>query len=174
MAKAKPYPTYERLHYLFECTDGGGLFWKNPTFPRHKGLPVGTHLTCNGYYRVMIGRRPLMLHRVLWKMWHNSEPPIIDHINGDKSDNRKMNLREAPGNGNWRNCKPRGGSSKFKGVYLDRYGKKWGSRIKVNGKTIHLGTFESEEDAAREYDKASRKYHGEFSSTNEQFGLYSK
>ena len=66
---------------------------------------------------------------------------------------------------------PRGGASRFKGVYSARGGK-WGSRIKVHKKTLHLGTYSSEDDAAKAYDLAAVDLHGEYAKTNEQLGLY--
>jgi hypothetical protein len=87
-------------------------------------------------------------------------------------DNRIENLRDCSHGENQRNAKPRGGASKFKGVYKAKCGKKWGARIKHDGATMHLGTFSEEENAARAYDAAAKKYHGEFCSTNERFGLY--
>ncbi len=53
-------------------------------------------------------------------------------------------------------------SSGFKGVYFDKVKTKYRSRIMVNFKQIHLGYFETAEEAHEEYKKAALKYHGEF------------
>ncbi|MGP9790672.1 HNH endonuclease [Roseinatronobacter sp. NSM] len=172
--KTRPYPSINELLERFEIApDGTTLLWRKPKTSRFKGVPVGLTITQKGYARIMWGRRPLFLHRVLWKMRAGEDASgFIDHINGDKMDNRQCNLRINEGSGNWRNTKPRGGASKFKGVYVAKCKSKWGSRIKVNKKTIHLGTYENEVDAAKAYDIAAKKYHGAFCSTNEALGLY--
>ena len=126
-----------------------------------------------GYIKIKAHGKKVSAHRMAWAFvygdWPKSE---IDHINQDRSDNRISNLRMNVGSGNWRNTKRCGGSSKFRGVYKAKGVGKWGSRIKVNGKTKHLGTFDNEKDAAMAYDAAAKKLHGAFCSTNARLGLY--
>lgn len=81
---------------------------------------------------------------------------IVDHINGDIRDNRKCNLRICSTAENVRH------RSGVKGWYLDRSTGRYFSRIRVDGKIIHLGMFDTKEDAAAAYRAASVKYHGEF------------
>ena len=57
-------------------------------------------------------------------------------------------------------------TSGYRGVYWSKGAEKWQVGIKVNGKVIHLGLFLDPEAAARAYDDAARKYHGEFARTN--------
>lgn len=105
-------------------------------------------------------RAPVLMHRYLM-----SEPPEeVDHKNRDGLDNRRENLRKASTIQNGANSRSRGGASRFKGVYRHRDG--WRSSIRNNYKTIHLGKFDSEEDAARAYDEAARRLHGEFARVN--------
>jgi hypothetical protein len=87
----------------------------------------------------------------------------IDHRNGDRADNRIANLRECSRAENARNVTSRNPSG-FKGVRRDD--SRWRASITVNGKRIHLGTFDTAEKAAAAYDKAARRYHGEFARTN--------
>ena len=90
----------------------------------------------------------------------------IDHINGNKLDNRRCNLRIASKKQNSINSFSRGSTSKYKGVSYDSSRNKWISSIQENGKTKHIGRFLIEEDAAIAYDEHSYKKHGEYAKLN--------
>lgn len=94
----------------------------------------------------------------------------IDHINRDKLDNRKSNLREASNMQNQWNVGKRKvkTSSRYKGVHLRKgvKGKRWQARIAINGKRVSLGHFYSEEEAANIYNEFAWIYHGEFAVLN--------
>src|SRR5205085_9700584 len=87
----------------------------------------------------------------------------IDHKDGNRADNRIANLREGSHAEQMRNRVSRN-SSGFKGI--ERTGRKWRARIQVNGTSIHIGVYNTPEDAAAAYDEAARRYHGEFAKTN--------
>lgn len=70
--------------------------------------------------------------------------------------------------------KAAGKSSRFKGVYRDAKHGVWRASIRKNGKNISLGTFEQEETAARAYDEAALKIHGDGALTNARLGLFQK
>lgn len=108
--------------------------------------------------------RTQLMHRLIMDAPEGSR---IDHVNGDKLDNRRRNLRFATRSQNAMNKgKPKNNTSGFKGVSWYKKAKKWCARIKVNGKTIHLGLFAEIKIAARAYDAAARELHGEFAYTN--------
>jgi hypothetical protein len=90
---------------------------------------------------------------------------VTDHKNGNTLDNRRSNLRVASHNDNMRNSKGHKSSRNPKGVVLvnDRFF----ARITVNGKSIHLGTFEDQVSAAHAYNKAAILHHGEFARLNQ-------
>jgi hypothetical protein len=107
------------------------------------------------------------LHREIMK-----PPPglLVDHKNLNPLDNRRSNLRPATHSQNMQN---RGKlrlklntSSQFIGVCLDKRSGRWLAQIRYQGKRIGLGRFDSEIDAARAYDAAAKKYHGEFARLN--------
>ena len=93
---------------------------------------------------------------------------FIDHIDHNGLHNRKENLRLASmAQNSWNKRKQRGNhTSKYKGVCFYTREQKWGARIQANGNKIFLGMFTNEIDAAKVYDKAARKYYGEFAYLN--------
>lgn len=92
---------------------------------------------------------------------------IVDHINGNRLDNRKQNLRFCTHAENMRNSKPHKNSTQpYKGVKKHR--NKWLARIMHNRKEVSLGMYETPEQAAEAYDSAAKKYHGEFALTNQE------
>jgi hypothetical protein len=108
---------------------------------------------------------PLYMHR---QVLNYSDAPFIDHINHNGLDNRKTNIRPATrAQNNYNRQKYANNSySKYKGVSFKRKGQKWFAQIGLNNKMMFLGYFKNEIEAAKEYDKAARKYHGKFASLN--------
>lgn len=88
---------------------------------------------------------------------------MIDHVNGDPSDNRLCNLREATKSQNMMNVgKIKSNTSGVRGVGWSKISQKWRAYICVNKRNIHLGLFDDIEDAKAARFKAVIKYHGEF------------
>lgn len=105
----------------------------------------------------------ILLHRLLIE----SGDDYVDHINRNKLDNRKCNLRICSNSQNQANSTKRSNNtSGYKGVSFNKQSKKWTAQITVNKNRIHLGYFDSPEDAAIEYDKYAREYFGEFALLN--------
>lgn len=112
----------------------------------------------------------IRLHR---EIIHAPKGLCVDHRNGDGLDNRRTNLRLATTPQNGYNRRSTYGRSRFKGVCLNKERTKWWACITANKRTINLGYHATEEQAARAYDVAARKYHGEFACTNaDLFGAY--
>jgi hypothetical protein len=124
------------------------------------------HLGARGYAcrAVRSGKKTtqVLMHREILNVPTGME---TDHVNRNKLDNRRSNLRICTSTQNKQNqpAKPYN-TSGLKGV-SKRFGK-WSARIKVDKKQITLGWFSTAEEAARVYDVAARKYHGEFAVTN--------
>ena len=92
---------------------------------------------------------------------------VIDHINGNKLDNRICNLRLATIKENIANSSSKAGSSSiYKGVSFDSSRGKWISSIQIDGKTKHIGRFDDEREAAIAYDMESFKVYGAFARLN--------
>lgn len=92
---------------------------------------------------------------------------FVDHINRDGLDCRRSNLRFATPQGNMANvARRRSNPCPFKGVRPRCDGKKWTARVQFNGRGIHLGSFDTAEDAARAYDAKAVELFGEFAGLN--------
>lgn len=89
--------------------------------------------------------------------------PYVDHIDGNRLNNSIENLRWCTmSQNNMNKGATPGSSSSYKGVSWTKDKNKWKAFTKLNGKMIHLGYHECEEDAARAYDAKARELHGEF------------
>lgn len=118
-----------------------------------KGYVIGrVDGTSTSLHRFILGIAPL-------------DPIQVDHINGNRSDCRRANLRCCSSGQNAANRrKINGTSSQFKGVTYKRG--RWEAQIKTNRKTLYLGRYVNELEAARAYDEKARELFGEFSWTN--------
>lgn len=104
-----------------------------------------------------------LLHRVIWKMVHGTEPDEIDHKNIDGGDNRLDNLRACDHHQNMSNTRIRSdNTSGFKGVTLVAKTGKWRAEINHRGRKMHIGYFDTRERAAVAYALKSDQLHGQF------------
>jgi hypothetical protein len=114
------------------------------------------------FYVRSCGSEKILMHRLIMGL-KKGDKKVIDHINFNTLDNREKNLRICTTRQNNQHRKIKPHSSKYKGVHKVCH---WNAHIQFNGKKIHLGTFENEKDAARAYNKAAKKYFGEFAILN--------
>ena len=106
------------------------------------------------------------LHRQIMNK-HLQKGLIIDHINHNGLDNRKCNLRIVTVQQNNQNSTSRKNStSKYLGVYFYKKRLKWVAKISIKNKTIYIGIYANEEDAAQAYNKAALKHFGEYANLN--------
>jgi hypothetical protein len=138
----------------------GILTWKKTkNHKAKKGKEIGTEAL--GYRLVVIDQKRYQCHRLAWLLSTGSWPEFeIDHINGNRSDNRLSNLRDVPGGKNLENLKSaRSHSSTGVLGVFPYYSNKFLSRLVVKGKIIRLGVFDTIEEAHRAYVAAKRIYH---------------
>lgn len=157
--------TAEEARQLFHYDpETGDLTWKVSPCNR---APVGRVVRApndKGYYTVMVRGKTYKAHRLIWLIATGTWPAEhIDHINGDKTDNRVENLREATNAENMQNrAAPRNNTSGYKGVSWHKRDRKWRAKIQVDGKRRYLGHFDTPEEAHAAYCEAAREHHGEF------------
>ena len=119
----------------------------------------------NGYLYMMIDGKTYAYHRLVWLHVHGKFPDHeIDHINGNKADNRIANLRDVTRSQNMQNeVKARKSSSSgFMGTSFRKDRGTWVATIKVNGKRKRLGAFATPQDAEAAYIAAKRALHPGF------------
>lgn len=114
----------------------------------------------NGYFTAHINGKSVFLHRAVMNAQTGYE---VDHINHDKSDCRRLNLRVCTRFENARN-RPRqsNNSSGYKGVSWHKKSGMWRARIKSQGKMIELGYYRSAQEAYQKYCEAAKEIHGEY------------
>lgn len=117
----KELPSKEYLLSLFEYRDGK-LFWKQKT-SKYSNIRVGYevgYLDKNGYIIVVINSKHYKLHRIIWKMFYDTDPmEQLDHIDHDKSNNKIENLREVSQKENSKNqTKNKDNTSGYSNIYI--------------------------------------------------------
>jgi len=153
------------LELLDYNPETGNFTWKiNRRGRRQAGMSAGC-IHPNKYVRISIDYRLYNAQRLAWLFITGKWPDkLIDHIDGNPSNNRFTNLRECDHIQNGANRKMSSANkSGYKGVSKVKATGKWGAWIKVAGKSKNLGShFNTPEEAYEAYKKASNQMHGEF------------
>ena len=142
--------------------DTGQFYWRVDRGYRIKAGDKTGSKNGRGYVQLNVDGKHYYAHRVAWLIMTGEWPnEVIDHINGDPSDNRWENLRSATHAQAHQNIKVyKSNSTGLVGAY--KADGRWVSMISVNGKRLHLGSFNTIEEAARAYINAAKKFHGGF------------
>lgn len=118
----------------------------------------------NGYVFFILNKKKYLAHRLAWLYVLGSFPEnMIDHINGNKSDNRFCNLRDALNFQNQQNTKLQSkNTSGYKGISWHKPRNRWRVTCSVNKVRYYLGLFKNIEDAKFAYDSFAKLHHGDF------------
>ena len=168
MSKPKPTPSKEMLTSLLDYNpETGALHWKARDLgafqdgghsaghnlakwnAKFAGKPAFTAVKSDGYKHTNLGGQWVTAHRVIWKMVYGEEADRIDHINGDRADNRLANLRSVPTRLNAKNmARHKNATSPSNGVRKTKSGKRWQAFLYADGKFVSLGCHATPEEAA--------------------------
>lgn len=153
--------------HAFEYRDGV-LYWKNPASSRIEiGREIGTK-DSKGYLSVRLGYTHHRVHRLIFLMHNGYLPEFIDHIDGDKLNNRIENLRAATKSQNSQNTGMiSNNTSGVRNVSWCRPRKKWVVAMKFYGKNRYIGAFEDLELAELVAYEARDKFFGAFGNRGE-------
>lgn len=155
----------ERVRELLNYCPETGIFTRAITTGyrgMHKAGDIVGSTRRNGYVFVGIERRQYAAHRLAWVIMCGAWPKAdIDHIDGNRNNNRFINLREATRSENNQNISKarKHNMTKLLGAVFRKDTKKFQARIVVNGKTTHIGCFSSAEEAHLAYLKAKSEIH---------------
>lgn len=165
--KANITPEWVNWEDYFRYESSGNLIWKerpisvwqDKTWNTRNAGKIAGSISNKGYVRIKfssIANTKVSAHRIVWEMHYGRiiDPLLqIDHINGDRADNRIENLRLISGQANCFN-------TKAKGYTWHQNNKKWQAQICINQKNKNLGYFETEEEARQAYLSAKEQIHG--------------
>lgn len=147
--------------HLLYIQETGEFFWKKTTGRAIAGMPAGT-IHPRGYKKISFQGKGYFAHRLAWLFVHGNFPVnFIDHIDGNKLNNRINNLRPSSTKENLQNQKRARSDNTclLLGVGYHKASGMFRARITKDGKQKHLGLFESAEDAHEAYLKEKRKLH---------------
>lgn len=149
------------INLIYEA-DTGNIFSRTSRGNVKAGSKLGS-VQGNGYMTIHLCKVTMFFHRVAFAMHNGFWPEMVDHIDGDITNNRADNLRAADAVINARNAAPKRGA-RFRGTFKRANG--WDVSISAEGKQIWIGKFKSEIEAAFHYDMASLRHHGDHGRRN--------
>jgi hypothetical protein len=165
MKTLKEHFTPEQLRSFLEYDPVTGVLrWRvSEVLGRRKAGSIAGSLRPTGYLNISINGKNFLAHRAAWAIYFGAWPNgILDHINGQRSDNRIANLRPTTIAQNAANSGPRSNNKAgIKGIFRTPSGR-WKASIRVDGCNVSLGLFDTSLEAGDAYQTAARKVFGEF------------
>jgi len=159
--------TQKQVQDLFEYRNGA--LYRKTTIPYNSRIKIGDrvgNIRKDGYIMIGINGKHYLEHRIIYLYHRGYLPEILDHKDGNPTNNNIENLRSVTYNQNNQNTIQKGGTSKFKGISWFKRDNKWRATIMCNYRNIHLGLFDNEQDAARAYNCVALNLFGEFARIN--------
>lgn len=148
----------ELMQMLWYEPNTGQLFWTDAAHKSVRGKQAGT--LNRGYIVVMYKAKFYKAHRLAWLLTHGTWPKhSIDHINGNKSDNRLANLRDVDDTRNQQNRFSARVDSQSGLMGASPYRNRWKSQIRINGEVKYLGVYDTPELAHAAYIQAKKQHH---------------
>lgn len=155
--------TAERLRELLHYDPATGIFIRRVARTNAPAGSVAGSKHSGGYLTIWIDGRARKLHRLAWLYVYGHWPAQqIDHRDGDRSNNRIANLREANRSQNSQNIKcaySNNKSSGLLGVYWHRQAQKWQAKIQIDGRSKSLGLYDNPSIAHMHYLNAKVRLH---------------
>jgi hypothetical protein len=155
-----------RLKFLLDYDPDTGVFtWSNPTSARvRKGGVAGTISRTNGYRYIRLDRRNFPASALAWAYVTGEFPDlIVDHINRNQADDRWENLRLAdPTQSNANRAVQKCNQTGLKGAQIEKRTGRFTAKIKSHGRSTHLGTFDTADEAHRAYLVAAKEKFGDY------------
>lgn len=144
------------LDEYFYCDYEKGILYNKTQRANRLKIDSEAGSLSQGYKKVDINGRKYQVHRIIWRMYSGKWPEnYIDHIDGDKLNNKITNLREVTNRENTQNMKKHR-NGKLCGFYYHKRDNLYGARIYINGFVANIGYFKSEEMANQQYLKACK------------------
>lgn len=161
MKPIDPDEVFHRVNNVIYYDCLSGLFrWSVSRGRIKSGDIAGSVNVSDGYRYIQVYKTRYAAHRLAWLFVNGEFPPNeIDHINGNRLDNRIENLRSVTAKENRKNGRrPQTNTSGVIGVRWHKRDKNWSAQIGVNGETVHLGCFDSLQKAANARKEAESKH----------------
>lgn len=142
---------------LFEYKDGE-LFWKSDRGNQVKAGALAGSKSMYGYWEIRYKSKLYLRHRIIYLMFKNSWPDIIDHIDQNRTNDKIENLREVNKSQNNHNSIFIRGKITYRGVYYHKGIKKYVAQIRLFGKGRYLGAYSTPELASQRYEEEKKEY----------------
>ncbi|AVJ51901.1 hypothetical protein ebrios_18 [Escherichia phage Ebrios] len=151
---------------VIDSESPSGLRWADTARYQQAGKPAGTLQSNPRYWVVWVNKRLYRVHRVIMCLLHDlkyASCPVVDHIDGDGSNNSIGNLRLVTHAQNSANMKtPTSNTTGVKGVSYDKRRNKYRAYVTVHGKQHTAGRFDTLEEAAEAVKKLREELHGQY------------
>ena len=175
--KYRPMPPLEELKEFLDYNPDTGIFiWKKQVAQNIKVGQEAGAMNSNGYIQIRFKNSPYLAHRLAYYMYYGIHPleKLVDHIDGDKTNNKIDNLRLATNSQNGMNrvSLAINNTSGATGVVWNKRRKKWTARITIDRFQKHLGIFANKEDAIKSRREAEIKYFGDFRGKEEEIDKF--